>query len=318
VTRARRAAWAIGVLGAIIGAGGVLFERVGASAIVYAPNAGHAPDAAGDPAPPAVAPPLVVRALRVDVGPPAASIAALVMEGPAPRATVFVLHGIRDRKESMLGWGTRLAADGFRAVLVDGRGHGRSSGAFLTYGVVESRDLSRVLDELVDEHLATAPIGAMGMSYGAATAIEWAGTDPRVASVVAVAPFASLRAVVPGYVRRFLPGIGGLIPDFMIARTIARAGEIAAFDPGAASPLDAIARTRAPVLLVHGSADVHIDPAQSEAIHRRAPDHSEVILVQGEDHETISADASGALWTRALPWLHRDLDAHHAPSAAPR
>ena len=27
--------------------------------------------------------------------------AALVMEGPAPRATVFVLHGIRDRKESM-------------------------------------------------------------------------------------------------------------------------------------------------------------------------------------------------------------------------
>jgi hypothetical protein len=47
-------------------------------------------------------------------------------------------------------------------------------------------------------------VGVM-LSYGAATAIEWAGTDPRITAVVAVAPFASLRAVVPGYAP-LLPG----------------------------------------------------------------------------------------------------------------
>src|SRR5205807_821916 len=146
--------------------GGLAVEHVGASALIYAPNAGRPPDPAGDPAPPALGP-LTARALRVDVGPPRASLALLLLDPPAgtaPRATVFLLHGIRDRKESMLGWGRRLATEGYRAVLVDARGHGRSSGDFLTYGVVEARDLSQALDALAAQCLIAGRVGAMGAS----------------------------------------------------------------------------------------------------------------------------------------------------------
>src|SRR5262249_36496215 len=86
----------------VLAVGGVVVEHVGASAIAYAPNAGQPPNPAFDPTPPAG-----TRPMRVAVGPPAASIATLVLEPPAPRATVFVLHGIRDRKESNVGWGRR-------------------------------------------------------------------------------------------------------------------------------------------------------------------------------------------------------------------
>jgi pimeloyl-ACP methyl ester carboxylesterase len=147
----------------------------------------------------------------------------------------------------------------------------------------------------------------MGMSYGAATAIEWAGAEPRVAVVVAVAPFASLRAVVPGYARR-IPLVGPILPGFLVDRAIARAGRAGAFDPDAASPLDAVTRTRAPVLLLHGSDDDHIPPRHSEVIHERAPDHSEVVILPGEDHETIPRDRSGVLWKRATEWLARGLE----------
>src|SRR5262249_32009212 len=155
-------------------AAGVAVERVGASALIYAPNAGHPPDPADDPPPPPLAP-LLSRSFPVEVGPPRASLPLLLVDrtdGP-PRGTGFVLHGIRDRKEAMLGWGRGLAEGGYRAVLVDGRGHGRSSGDFLTYGVVEARDLSRVLDTLGAQGLVAGRVGAMGVSYGGATAIEW-------------------------------------------------------------------------------------------------------------------------------------------------
>jgi pimeloyl-ACP methyl ester carboxylesterase len=294
--------------GALVVAGGTVVEHVGASALVYAPNAGHPPAPAEDePAAVDAMPGLTATALRVDVGPPHASLSLLVMSPAAPRATVFVLHGIRDQKRSMRGWGRRLAAMGYRAVLVDARGHGRSSGDYLSYGVIEARDLSQALDSLTAQGLAVGRVGAMGVSYGASTAIEWAGAEPRVAAVVAVAPFQSLRAVVPGYVKRFVPGVGGLMPGFLIDRAIARAGRTGGFDPEA-SPLQAIARTRAPVLLVHGRADTHIFPSHSEALHARAPDHSELLLVDGEDHETITADRTGVLWTRAAGWLRRALD----------
>jgi pimeloyl-ACP methyl ester carboxylesterase len=231
----------------------------------------------------------------------------LVIEPPTPRATVFVLHGIRDHKESMLGWGRRLATAGYRAVLVDARGHGRSSGDYLTYGVVEAHDLSQVLSALAAQGLAPPRVGAMGVSYGAATAIEWAGADPRIAAVVAVAPFASLRDVVPVYARLMFPGIGALLPNFLIQAAVERAGRTGAFDPDLASPADAITRTHAPVLLVHGSADHNIPPKHSEAIHARSPDHSELVILDGETHDTIAADKSGVLWERALAWFKREL-----------
>jgi hypothetical protein len=119
-------------------------QRVGASAIVNAPNRGL-------PSPPTRA-----RELRVAVGPPSATLSLEIMDAATPSATVFVLHGIRDEKESMRGWGRMLADAGFRAVLLDLRGHGRSTGDWLSYGVVESRDLARALDSMEAQGLASS------------------------------------------------------------------------------------------------------------------------------------------------------------------
>jgi pimeloyl-ACP methyl ester carboxylesterase len=311
LSRVRRAVWALGVASVLALGGGIAVEHVGAAALIYAPNAGHPLDPPDDPPPPPPEGGLTTRALRIPVGPPDASLSLVIVDkalhGPAPRGTVFVLHGIRDHKEAMLGWARSLAQAGYRAVLVDARGHGRSTGQFLTYGVVESRDLSQVLVALSAQGLVAGRVGVMGVSYGAATAIEWASVEPRVAAVVAVAPFASLRQVIPGYVRHFSPVVGGLVPGFLIDRAVARAGRTAGFDPDAASPLSAISRTRARVLLIHGGADDRISPRQSEAIHEQAPDHSEVLILPGETHATITDDRSGVLWMRAQAWLDEGL-----------
>jgi len=211
------------------------------------------------------------------------------------RGTIFVLHGIRDSRASMHGWGRHLSDAGFTVVLVDLRGHGESPGDWLTYGVDDARDLSRLARNFGQ------PWGVMGVSYGAATAIEWAGREPEVRAVVAVAPFQSLRAVVPAYFGRMAPFFSAVAPHALVDWTVARAGAIGGFNPDEASPLEAIARTHAPVLLIHGTNDVHIPIAHSRALHDRAPDHVQLTELAGEDHGSIGHAA--ALWPAAGDFL---------------
>jgi pimeloyl-ACP methyl ester carboxylesterase len=206
------------------------------------------------------------------------------------------LHGIRDSKESLLGWADNLAASGYRVVLVDLRGHGRSTGEFLSYGVQESRDLVQVLDILYREGLALGPIGAMGHSYGAATAIQWAARDARVRAVVAVAPFASLRDVVQGYMRVALP-------RGLVERALARAKVRGAFDTDEACPADAISRTEAAVLLVHGRADRQVPAWHSERIQTMRPQRTELVLVEGAGHNDVAGAPRTRLAERAATWF---------------
>lgn len=240
--------------------------------------------------------------LRVSVSSPPANLAVEIAEpvGGEPVATAFVLHGIRDSRASMRGFATALNARGVRVVLVDSRGHGRSSGDWLTYGVVESRDLKQVLDALSERHLVAGKVGVLGFSYGASTAIEWAAIDPRVAAVVAIAPFASLREVVTGYLP--IP-----LPKRFVEESIAEAGREAGFDPDQASPERAIATNLTPVLIIHGETDSRIPVWHARHIAAAGAGHSELIVVPNEDHMSIAADRSGTIRERGLEWLTRRL-----------
>lgn len=263
-------------------------EEVGAEALVRAPNRGRR------------AFPVRFDELRIDVGPPPAVLSLTIADVASPKGTVFVLHGIRQPKESLQGWAQWLARVGYRALSIDSRGHGRSTGDSLTYGVQESLDLTQVLDALQARQMVTGAVGVMGHSYGAATAIEWAGRDPRVKAVVAVAPFSSLRAVVPG----FLPV---QLPTRLVHRTIDLAGVRAGFDPDAASPEVAITRTRARVLLIHGRADTRIPSWHSQRIRAAAPHRTEIVLVDGEKHGSVAGAPATRLADRAAEWFKAHL-----------
>ena len=80
---------------------------------------------------------------------------------------------------------------------------------------------------------------------------------------------------------------------------------LAQFDPANASPLAAIARTDAQVLLIHGLSDDHIPPEHSRRLHAAAAKHSELILVEGDDHFSINNDRSGVIGTKGVAWLRR-------------
>jgi pimeloyl-ACP methyl ester carboxylesterase len=267
-------------------------QHLVASAIVVAPNRG------------APAPATIDGEVPVRVGPPSATLSLEIIDGKDIHGTVFVLHGIRADKRSVRRWGKMLAAAGLRAVLVDLRGHGRSTGDWLSYGIVESRDLMQALDALEARGLRVGWVGVMGISYGGAIAIEWAGCDPRIRAVVAIAPFASLRSVVPGYAP--VP-----LPASFVSGAIDIAGREGGFDPDEASPVLAIARSNAPVLLIHGQDDRRIPAWHSQLILAARRDNTELLLVAGAGHQSIADDP--AIRDHAPAWLVQHLRRDGSP-----
>jgi pimeloyl-ACP methyl ester carboxylesterase len=258
----------------------------------------------------------VNQQFRVDVGPPSASLLVWVLEPPGEvEATVIVLHGIAVDMESMLRVGIPQAAlaQSFRVVLVEPRGHGLSSGDRITFGAAEAPDLSRVVDALSQKNLVTGRLGVYGLSYGAALALQFAGQEPRVGGVVAVAPYRSLRAVAPAYIGAFLPVVGALVPNWYINDVIDRAGRNAGFDPDAASPEAAMARIEVPVLLVHGINDQHIPPSHSEALREVRRERVDLRIVQGVDHFTVVG--TEAAKGDAFHWLRNVLTGRSGAAA---
>jgi pimeloyl-ACP methyl ester carboxylesterase len=238
---------------------------------------------------------------------------------PVPRGTIFLLHGLGDSKEYFPYefYSFILAGQGYRVILVDSRGHGRSTGDYLTYGARESRDLVQVLDDLQGQGLIIGNVGVLGISYGASTAICWAAIDPRVRAVVALEPFSSLRDATVDAGPILLGSTSWMFSENDLQKIATRVGKLGGFDVDRDSPLAAIAHCTTPILLIHGKADNFLRPAHSIRLHQADPDHSKLILVDGASHLDLWFKAVEMITRESNRWFEQYLPTRQSPTTRP-
>ncbi len=294
-----------------------------ASMIVSSPNRINPLVSPQSPLPPVEKIAGVDQQFRVTVGPPEASLSVSVIEPkgewageseskpsgdrPVPKGTVLVLHGIYARSLWMTHTAHRLAEAGYRAVLVDLRGHGASTGKYLTYGVREAADLSQVIDALYARGLVAGRLGVYGVSYGATTSIHLAGRDPRVQAVVAVEPFGAMREEVPHFGRVMAPGVGLVIPEETYQEAVDLAANVAEFKPEEADAAVAIQRTQAPVLIIHGTSDWVVPHKHGQRLYEAGRDHTQLELIPRRGHTALWLDPTGEITEKGRKWFDRFL-----------
>ncbi len=182
------------------------------------------------------------------------------------RPTVVALHGVTGNRTSLIRFGVMLYAAGFNVFLFDGRAHGHSGGRFVTYGYHEVRDVSAALDHISKKfRLRDQRFGLVGISMGAAIALQTAARDPRIAAVWAESPFSSLQKISREYIAELLPVPStALAPTTWLAELIANyRGNFSVSD---VNPLAVAGKIACPVQLVHGLADDFVRPHHSQAI----------------------------------------------------
>ena len=200
----------------------------------------------------------------------------------APRGTVILLHGYGLAQFSMAPWALQLAGSGWRCVLVDLRGHGKSTGKQIFYGLQEVHDLSQLLDQLERDGNLKEPVAAVGESYGAVMALRWKMADARVGPVVAIAPYASLSNAVMNLRQEYADWMPKwILRDGLNQLPVAwqTAGELDTTSALAQNPIGA--------LFVAGGKDKIMPEADIEQLRKLAGRGSEFILVPEATHETL-------------------------------
>lgn len=280
-------------------------------AVAWSPNRGARIDFAGDSSAAAdLHAAGADRHLRVEVE-GRASLFCLVLEPgrrARPRATVLVLHGHRADKAEMLELGRGLAAEGYRAVLVDHRGHGRSTGDYLSYGIVESRDMMTLLDSLQQQGLVAGSVGVLGFSYGGSVGMQLAARDSRVKTLVTVSTFSSLRRVVGDYIECFLPFASPFISDARIDAAVQKAGAVGGYDPAEADTERAARRVRVPVLLFHGRDDRRIPFRHGLRLAHAVKTEHRFVPLPGCGHgDVMTGESGGRILRESLEWFGEHL-----------
>ena len=200
------------------------------------------------------------------------------------RGTIFVLHGYGSRKEVMVPWAFALAKSGYRVVLPDVRGHGRSTGQTFTCGKQEAADLAQALDYLRTKPGHRGEVGVLGLSFGADLALQWAARDARVASVVAIAPYNHPDDALI----RFAHAVGVPVGAATVREAMRRAGARFDLDWSELSGEYNVRRLTRPVLFIGGGNDAISPPADLEALEQAAPPGSNRIMIPEANHFAVA------------------------------
>jgi alpha-beta hydrolase superfamily lysophospholipase len=196
--------------------------------------------------------------------------------------TVLLFHGNGEVVADYDDAAPRFAAAGANLAVMDYRGYGQSGGTPTLRNTLA--DAGRVLDAVRAE--VAAPLVIMGRSLGSACAAELYGASPAgVLGVVLESGFVDLSALIR---RRGLQPPAALPP-----------ADLAAFDPG-----PKLARGRLPLLVLHGSADTMIAPAEAErALALAGSGDKQLVLVPDRGHNEVALGA--AYWAALAAFIAR-------------
>jgi uncharacterized protein len=217
--------------------------------------------------------------------PDGAALRGWKLRAPEPNGDwILVLHGVSDNRTGVLGHAEFLLRNGYNVVTMDSRAHGMSGGGMATYGWKERYDTVAIVNALYASE-RVPHLGALGVSMGAAVALQSAAIEPRIEAVVAEDPFANLREVSYDY--------GGLDVSPLLGKTLFRPATIFAmkqaalaggFPPDEVSPEQAVAARAFSVLLICGTADHRIPCRHAERVYAAAIGPKQLWIVHGAGH----------------------------------
>ena len=182
-----------------------------------------------------------------------------------PKCGVILSHGYSRTRMGVLKFTPLFWKRGCSLFLYDHRAHGKSGGEFTTYGYYEKLDMLEALKVFKDKTgLQDNRIGIFGISYGAATALQMAPFNDRLAFVGADAPYGDLKRIIRErtevlYSKKLI----FLIPFALYAASIR-----ADFEPESVSPIDSASRIRIPVFLSHSREDAYTSVEHSIEINK--------------------------------------------------
>jgi pimeloyl-ACP methyl ester carboxylesterase len=219
--------------------------------------------------------------------------------GKPGHGAVILLHGLRGDRREMVSRAEFLRARGYSVLLFDFQGHGESRGSLITFGDLESRDVTAAIQYL-HHKLPNEQVGVIGVSLGAA-AFVLAEERPAVAAVVLEQMYPTIQQAVAGRARKYLGPVAPVLAPLLMVQVQARLK----IPANRLRPIDRMGQIGAPVLIVNGTQDSYTSIEDARALFAAASNPKELWAVEGAGHVNLHAFAKAQYEQRVGDFLGR-------------
>lgn len=220
---------------------------------------------------------------------------------PSPTGDwVLLYHGIADNRTGCSAHGEFLLRHGYSLVMMDSRAQGESGGDIATFGWKERYDTIAITDALFASE-KVRHLYALGVSMGAAIALQSAAVEPRIEAVTAEDPFANLHEVGYDYAGLFVaPWLGKSLFRPAVSSAMESVEKEGGFKPEDASPEKAVALRPFAVLLICGTRDHRIPCRHAKRIYAAATGTKQLWIVEGAEHAAALGRAPAEYESRVI------------------
>ena len=222
-----------------------------------------------------------------------------------PKATIILFHGYHTHYiHDFAGIFSMYHAIGLNLLLVRQRSHGESEGKYITFGVRERKDVLSWISFHNRVHgMDNVFLG--GMSMGASTVLFAAGEDlpPNVRGITADCGFSSPAEILGHIIRKDFR----LPPRLVLPLMDGWARILGGFSFYECSSRDSLARSKTPVLFIHGKADTFVPCTMSQAGFECCASPRELHLVDGAGHGRSYLYEPGKLTQALVDFFNRNL-----------
>lgn len=217
-----------------------------------------------------------------------------VYDAPSTSAVLVVPGFWRDRRHpAMVRLARFLNAEGFRAVVIDVRGHGDSEGTY-GFNLHEHHDVAAVANELLRTNGTISALTLVGFSYGGAIAVSTvARHNLPVSSLLLISAVADFEMIAPRInpftIHRHIAFFSQVMKRPRFAWSVLKSTKLRAVDD--------IASVHVPVCFIHVKNDWLIGHRHSVALYEAASEPKElhVLDIEGNYHAdrifTVSSDS---------------------------
>lgn len=194
----------------------------------------------------------------------------------------LIFHGYGGNAERDLSGGVeRCFALGRSVILIDQRGAGMSEGKVCSFGINERRDCLAWIDYATKRFGESRPLIIGGVSMGAATVMMASGENlpSNVVCVMADCGYSSSKKIIKKVVREMK-----LPPDLIYPFIKLGAKLFGRFDLEETSPVEAVARSKTPIVFIHGDNDDFVPHAMSVECFEAASAPKKLVTIEGAGH----------------------------------
>ena len=194
----------------------------------------------------------------------------------------LLFHGYRGNSERDLCGGVeRCFALGRSVILIDQRGGGASDGSVTSFGIHERFDCLTWINYAVERFGSDVKLILGGVSMGGSTVAMAAGEDlpKNVVCVMSDCGYTSAKEIMYEVIQKM-----HLPPRLLYPFVRLGAKWFGRFDLEETSPLEAVKRSKTPIVFIHGDADDFVPGRMSKELYEACASPKKMVLIPGAGH----------------------------------